>query len=149
MEIISGSARFGLWFVHVHWSDEIVYQVRFSRLPVEGPVPLLIRQYLSGQPVNLSVLVPGSPPAGEMYARIYDEVRKIPYGKTVTYGEIAERSGTSPRVVGQSLKRNPVPLVVPCHRIVSRSGLGGFSPDPVIKIDLLSMESRSKRRFTG
>ena len=149
MEIIAGSARFGLWFVHVRWSETVVYQVRFSRTAIGGPVPLLIRQYLAGRPVDLTPLVSGSPPPGETYTRIYREVRNIPYGETATYGEIAEQAGTVPRVVGQALRRNPVPLVVPCHRVVSQSGPGGFTPDPDIKIRLLAVERRNKKGFTG
>jgi len=64
----------------------------------------------------------------------------------VTYGDIARRAGTSPRVVGQAMRRNMVPLVIPCHRVVSQSGIGGFTPDPAIKEDLLAMERKGKRR---
>jgi methylated-DNA-[protein]-cysteine S-methyltransferase len=49
-------------------------------------------------------------------------------------------------VVGQALARNLLPLIIPCHRVVSRSGIGGFSPDPAIKEELLAMERRGKRR---
>jgi methylated-DNA-[protein]-cysteine S-methyltransferase len=47
------------------------------------------------------------------------------------------------------MRRNPVPLVIPCHRVVSRSGLGGFTPDPEIKTLLLDMERKNRRRFHG
>jgi len=150
MEIISGSTRFGFWFVEVRWSGDTVYRVRFSRtLPEEGPVPSLVQQYLTGRPVNLSLLKPGTSPPGDLYEKIYREVRSIPYGVTATYGEIAGLLGTHPRVVGQAMSRNPVPLIIPCHRVVSRSGPGGFSPDPDIKVRLLDMEQKNKRRFTA
>ncbi len=147
MEMTEGSGRLGLWFVHVRWSGRTVYQVRFARSPLPGPVPVLVRQYLAGRPVDLSALEIGIMPPGETTSRIYGEVRKIPYGETATYGEIADRAGTSPRAVGQAMKRNPVPLVIPCHRVVSRSGPGGFFPDPEIKILLLTLEKKNKRRF--
>jgi methylated-DNA-[protein]-cysteine S-methyltransferase len=67
-------------------------------------------------------------------------VRKVGYGETATYGEIAEAVGTSPRAVGQAMARNPTPLVIPCHRIVSKNGLGGFTPSVEIKRELLAME---------
>ena len=146
VEVIEGSARFGLWYVHVRWSGTTVYQVRFSRTPVRGPVPVPITQYLSGRIVDLSTLTCGSPPAGEHYARIYGEVQRIPYGETATYGEVAEWSGTTARVVGQALSRNILPLIIPCHRVVARDGIGGFTPDPAIKVDLLAMEERSKQQ---
>jgi methylated-DNA-[protein]-cysteine S-methyltransferase len=149
MEEINGSARLGLWFVHVSWSGNMVFRVRFSRHPLPGPVPVLLRQYLSGRPVDLSSFETGPLPPGESYARIFREVRAIPYGETVTYGEIAERAQTSPRAVGQAMRRNPVPLIIPCHRVISRSGPGGFTPDPEIKVLLLAMEKKNKRRFTA
>jgi len=149
MDVMEGSARLGLWFVHVRWSGRTVYQVRFARTPIPGSVPVLVRQYLAGRPVDLSIFEIGITPPGETTSRIYDEVRKIPYGGTATYGEIADRVGTSPRAVGQTMKRNPVPLVIPCHRVVSRSGPGGFSPDPEIKLMLLTLEKKNKRRFIG
>jgi methylated-DNA-[protein]-cysteine S-methyltransferase len=146
MEVIEGSARFGLWYVVVRWSGDTIYQVRFSQTPVTGPVPRPITQYLSGKEVDLSMFTCGSDPPGVQYGRIYREVQQIPYGDTATYGEIAERSGTHARVVGQALARNLLPLIIPCHRVISRSGPGGFTPDPAIKADLLAMERREKER---
>jgi methylated-DNA-[protein]-cysteine S-methyltransferase len=146
--MISGSARFGFWFVEVWWSGDEVYRVRFSRTsPGEGPVPVLLQQYLAGKPVDLSPLKPGIDCPGALFARICREVRSIPYGETATYGEVASRVGTGPRVVGQAMARNPVPLIIPCHRVVSRSGPGGYSPDPEIKIRLLDMERKNRRHF--
>lgn len=55
------------------------------------------------------------------------EMAAIPYGETRTYGEIAEAIDSSPVAVGQACGRNPVPLVVPCHRVVGADSLGGFS----------------------
>jgi methylated-DNA-[protein]-cysteine S-methyltransferase len=147
MEELTGSARFGLWFVHVQWSGTTVFQVRFSKSPLPGPVPLVIRQYLAGRPVDPASLDVGALPPGEHDAAVYREVRKIPYGSTATYGEIADLAGSSPRAVGQAMRRNPVPLVIPCHRVVSRSGTGGFTPDPEIKALLLDMERKNRRRF--
>jgi methylated-DNA-[protein]-cysteine S-methyltransferase len=53
----------------------------------------------------------------------------VPYGKVVTYGELATRSGTGipPRGIGSIMGSNPIPIVVPCHRVVAGDGLGGFS----------------------
>ena len=65
---------------------------------------------------------------------------------TATYGEIAARVGTSPRVVGQAMARNPTPLIIPCHRIVAVKGIGGFTPPLEIKRDLLAMEKKAGKR---
>ena len=68
---------------------------------------------------------------------------KIPYGECVTYSYIAEKVGNPKayRAVGTSCGNNPIPLVVPCHRVVSKSGLGGFSGGLDIKRFLLELES--------
>jgi methylated-DNA-[protein]-cysteine S-methyltransferase len=60
--------------------------------------------------------------------RVYDLVRQIPRGKVVTYGDIAQAlGGSSPRAVGQALRRNPYAPQVPCHRVVASHGrIGGF-----------------------
>lgn len=60
--------------------------------------------------------------------RVYDAARDIPRGTTVTYSELARAIGTpSARAIGVALGKNPVPIVVPCHRIVGADGCGGFS----------------------
>ncbi|GAD53167.1 methylated-DNA--protein-cysteine methyltransferase [Halarchaeum acidiphilum MH1-52-1] len=53
----------------------------------------------------------------------------IPYGETRTYGDLAETLDSAPVAVGQACGRNPVAIVVPCHRVVAADGLGGFSLD--------------------
>lgn len=58
----------------------------------------------------------------------------------MTYGELAKMVGTSPRAVGRILSANPLPIVIPCHRIVAGSGLGGFSAGIEWKIKLLRHE---------
>lgn len=58
--------------------------------------------------------------------RVWRALMQIPAGETRTYGDIARQLKSSPRAVGQALGDNPVPIIVPCHRVVSSSGLGGF-----------------------
>lgn len=142
MEIVSGSCRFGLWHVRVWWNDTAVQSVRFSTTGLDGDVPLQIIRYCGGQPVDCSALDSFALHDDTMYSRIYREVRDVPYGTTRTYGEIAEKTGTAPRVVGQAMARNPTPLVIPCHRIVAAHGIGGFSPSVEIKEALLAMETK-------
>ncbi len=59
---------------------------------------------------------------GRIFEKIYEEVKKIPRGKTATYGEIAGKVGTTPRVVGFALHKNPDPKNIPCHRVVFKDG---------------------------
>jgi len=147
MEIISGSCRFGLWYVHVWWSDTAVHRVRFATTGIGGDVPRLIRQYCAGRPVDCSPLDSIALHDDYAYSRIYRAVRAVPYGSTATYGGIAEKVSTSPRVVGQAMARNPTPLVIPCHRIVAASGIGGFSPSVEIKEALLAMEKKGLHKI--
>lgn len=149
MEVIWGSCRFGLWFVNVCWNDAAVHRVRFATTGIDGPVPPLIRQFCAGKPVDLSVLESPSLDQGGVHSRIYHAVRAIPYGMTATYGVIARQTRTIPRVVGQAMAHNPVPLVIPCHRIVGAHGIGGFTPSVEIKEALLAMERRGMRAGFG
>ena len=60
---------------------------------------------------------------------VWDQIRKIPFGTTKTYGEIANKLKSGPRAVGNACRRNHLLLIVPCHRVVSTTGLGGFMGD--------------------
>lgn len=72
--------------------------------------------------------LPLAPLGSAFQRRVWDGICAIPAGTVVTYGELARRVGTiNPRAVGQACGDNPFPLVVPCHRVVSASGLGGFA----------------------
>ena len=61
--------------------------------------------------------------------RVWEALRRVPAGRTLTYGELARRLRTSPRAVGGACRHNPCPIVVPCHRVVGATGLGGFAGD--------------------
>jgi methylated-DNA-[protein]-cysteine S-methyltransferase len=58
--------------------------------------------------------------------RVWKEMLAIPAGKTLTYGQVAQRTGSAPRAVGGACGDNRIPLLIPCHRIVARNGIGGF-----------------------
>lgn len=142
MAILIGSCRFGLWHVHVSWQDDLVYRVRFAREGIAGSVPEEILRYCAGRPSDLSTLRSVATEGEATFARIYRAVREVPCGETVTYGEVARMVGTAPRAVGAAMARNPTPIVVPCHRVVAKTGIGGFSPDLAIKEALLALERR-------
>lgn len=59
--------------------------------------------------------------------KVWNELTKIPPGKVVTYGQLAKKLGTSARAVGNACRKNPIPLVIPCHRVVSMNGMGGYA----------------------
>ena len=58
---------------------------------------------------------------------VWQALTEIPRGTTLTYGELAKRLDTSPRAVGNACRNNPIPIIVPCHRIVGRESTGGFA----------------------
>ena len=59
--------------------------------------------------------------------RVWEQIAAIPRGRTRSYGELAQRLRSAPRAVGQACGNNRFPLVIPCHRVVAASGLGGFA----------------------
>ena len=59
--------------------------------------------------------------------RLWEALCAIPRGKTLTYGELAQRLGAEPRAVGQACGDNRLPIVIPCHRVVAANGIGGFA----------------------
>jgi methylated-DNA-[protein]-cysteine S-methyltransferase len=86
------------------------------------------REYFAGQrqefdlPLDLPDLEPAT-------VAVLEALRRIPYGQTVTYAQLAEMSGTGmpARAVGSVMGANPLPIVIPCHRVVASDGLGGYS----------------------
>jgi methylated-DNA-[protein]-cysteine S-methyltransferase len=81
-------------------------------------------------------------PATGPHAAVFDAMRAIPYGRTRSYGEIAKDLGIRPDEVGQGCAANPMPVIVPCHRVLSATGLGGYSGGKGVetKIALLKLE---------
>jgi methylated-DNA-[protein]-cysteine S-methyltransferase len=66
-------------------------------------------------------------PAGTPFQlRVWHALMAIPAGQPATYGALAKRLGTGARAVGQACGANPLPILIPCHRVVAASGLGGF-----------------------
>ncbi len=63
----------------------------------------------------------------DFQVRVWRTLARISRGSVRTYGEVAHELGTSPRAVGNACRSNPVPLIIPCHRVVSASGIGGFA----------------------
>ena len=63
----------------------------------------------------------------EHQLKVWSALSKIPRGKVLTYGELAKLIGSSPRAIGNACRRNPIPIIVPCHRIVAAADIGGFA----------------------
>jgi methylated-DNA-[protein]-cysteine S-methyltransferase len=102
----------------------------------------LLDRYLQGREVDFEIEVDISH-LGTFTQNVLDELRSIPYGETRTYGWLAKKVGKpgAARAVGQALKRNPIPIILPCHRIIRDDGsIGGFSMGINIKERLLALE---------
>jgi len=78
----------------------------------------------------------------EFQRAVWEGVGRIPKGETITYGELAADVGYpgAARAVGQAVGSNPVPLLIPCHRVVASNGIGGFGGDIHLKKRLLAAE---------
>lgn len=88
-------------------------------------------------------LAPGGTP---FRSQVWQALQQIPSGRTLSYGELARQLHSAPRAIGQACGANPIPVVIPCHRVLARNGLGGFmnstGGDPLaIKRWLLQHES--------
>lgn len=63
--------------------------------------------------------------------KVWHELLNIPLGETCTYGEIAKKLNSSPRAVGNACRKNPIQIVIPCHRVISAKGIGGYAGETV------------------
>ena len=101
-------------------------------------------RYFAGKPEDFSDVRLDLSEARPFQRQVWLTAREIPWGQTCSYGELAERMGRSrgaARAVGQALGANPVPIVVPCHRILAADGsLGGFGAGLEWKRELLRVE---------
>lgn len=113
--------------------------------PLEERADQEIRVYLAGERRTFSFPVRAL--GTEFQRAVWDAARAIPYGERRTYAEIAEAIGTRAyRAVGTALAKNPVPLFIPCHRVVGKKDLGGYAFGLEMKRELLEMERRSVER---
>ncbi|MEJ8473160.1 methylated-DNA--[protein]-cysteine S-methyltransferase [Roseibium algae] len=86
--------------------------------------------------------LPLAPKGSEFHQSVYSAMSAIPYGNTRTYGDIAKDLKSYGQPVGQACGANPIPIIIPCHRVLSAQGLGGFSGSGGVqtKIALLKLE---------
>ncbi len=96
--------------------------------------------YFAGELKNFDL--PLAPAGNPLQQGVFQAMLDIPYGETRTYGEIAKELGTYGQPVGQACGANPIPVIIPCHRVLSATGLGGYSGEGGLdtKITLLKLE---------
>lgn len=104
------------------------------------PVSFEIEQYFEGKRTGFSCECDLSE-LSQFTRRVLEETRKIGFGETITYSELARNIGSRAyRAVGNALSSNPFPIVIPCHRVVAINDIGGYSGGLDIKIKLLELE---------
>ncbi|MGB9758078.1 MAG: methylated-DNA--[protein]-cysteine S-methyltransferase [Candidatus Bipolaricaulaceae bacterium] len=139
------------------WEGPEILGLRFPGDPPNPPLlesPLLwqlaaeLDEYFRGERARFTV--PMKLVGPPFYRLVWEELLCIPYGETLTYGDLAKRLGRprAARAVGLALARNPLPIIVPCHRVVGKNGLGGFGPGRAWKEKLLSLEASYREKFS-
>jgi methylated-DNA-[protein]-cysteine S-methyltransferase len=103
-------------------------------------------RYFAGEQTDFSSFRLDLAQQDDFFRRVYDAARRIGWGQTTTYGTLAKELGAGPaaaRAVGQAMARNPVPLIIPCHRVLAAGGkVGGFSAPggATSKVRMLELE---------
>ncbi|WP_289042732.1 methylated-DNA--[protein]-cysteine S-methyltransferase [uncultured Aliiroseovarius sp.] len=124
----------------------VITRLIWGATPKGPPTPLLreavaqLTAYFQGrlQRFDLPTNVQGS----DFQRAVCDAMASIPFGETLTYGQIARQTGKSAQAVGNACGANPIPIIIPCHRVLGADGLGGFSGAGGVeaKVHLLRLE---------
>ena len=134
--------------------DQALTGLHFGEHPqqgAEGPTPLLeeaarqLEEYFAGQRKEFSL--PLAPKGTEFQLRVWQALLQIPYGETRSYGELAAMVGNPKacRAVGGANHRNPISILIPCHRVVGTKGsLTGYAGGLNVKEFLLKLESEAR-----
>ena len=148
MNVISFKTKFG--WIAISEKQGKILSVSFKKKNNKGRSKYLgllksnVNDYFDkkNKKINTNILLEGS----ELQIKIWKELRKIPYGKTKSYGDIAKIVKTSPRYVGNVCSKNKHLLIIPCHRVIKSDGtLGGFSGPGglTLKKRLLKLEEKT------
>ena len=131
----------------VLWEDDDPKRVRVSEYKENNAYPVLLeaerqlKEYFEGKRSSFSLTL--DPVGTEFQKKVWNILSAIPYGTTITYGDIARQLGDikTVRAVGAANGKNPISIIVPCHRVIGASGsLTGFAGGLKVKAWLLSIE---------
>ena len=139
--ISDGEALRGLFFADHHGTEGLSLR---EDLPVFEKTRVWLGRYFNGEapePGDIPISLRGSPFA----LSVWEELKKIPYGATVSYGDIARAIGCrSAQAVGGAVGRNPISIIVPCHRVIGSDGrMVGYAGGMERKSALLELEGSS------
>ena len=131
--------------------DEAIVAIRWGNGEPRNGSPLLaeaarqLEAYFAGKLSDFDL--PLSPAGSAFEQRVWAAMQTIPYGQTRCYGDLADAVGSAPRAVGRACGKNPIPIVIPCHRVLARAGLGGYSGEGglVTKERLLTLEGALRK----
>ena len=142
-----GKSLTGLWFVgQVNDAKEHSDIEIKDDLPIFGQVETWLESYFSGK--QTPIKIPLQPKGTSFQERVWQILQEIPYGETMTYGEIAQRIAKekgvatySAQAVGQAVGKNPISILIPCHRVLGKNGaLTGYAGGVHRKEQLLRIE---------
>ena len=108
-----------------------IVAIRWSDSPSGNGSPLLaeaarqLAAYFDGRLSHFDL--PLAPAGSPFEGRVWSAMQAIPYGETRCYGDLAQSVGSAPRAVGRACGKNPIPIVIPCHRVLAKGGFGGYS----------------------
>lgn len=108
-----------------------------------------LSEYFSGKRKTFEL--PLAPSGTEFQKKVWDTLKQIPYGETMSYGEVAKKIGNDKacRAVGMANNKNPIPIIIPCHRVIGSNGkLVGYGGGLDIKKKLLELEQISFQRVS-
>ena len=128
----------GIWLTD---SPRTITEHRNDVLPVLKNTADQLNQYFAHERISFDL--PTKLDGTEFQREVWAELSCVPYGETITYGELARRVGRPKgfRAVGQANGRNRLPIIVPCHRVLAKGGLGGYAGGLPMKRALLELES--------
>ena len=93
--------------------------------PLLGEAARQLQDYFEGKRSHFDL--PLAPAGSPFEKRVWKAMQKIPYGETRCYGDLAAAIHSAPRAVGGACGKNPIPIVIPCHRVLAKGGMGGYS----------------------
>lgn len=139
-----GNFLTGLWFINQkYFAQNLDKDAKEVDLEIFGLTKKWLDLYFNG--INPNFNIPIKFYGTDFQKRVWQSLLDIPYGEAVSYSEIAKKINTSPRAIGTNIGKNPISIIVPCHRVIGKNKtLTGYAGGIDKKEYLLKLESNSK-----